>query len=76
MRPLSVDRIIEIGDTAFDSLKRSKLSDGSRKGFRSIPMGGAVDKLDYICHLDVQLPPEFREGSVPEFSTFTRLAFE
>jgi len=67
MRPLTVDRIIEIGETAFDFLNRLKLSNSARRDFRTIPMGGTVDKLDYVCHLDIWLPPEFREGSASEF---------
>lgn len=68
LRPMSDTRVIEIGDTAFDALKRLKIGISSSRDFRTFPMGGAVDKLDYVCHLEVRLPPAFREGGATRFN--------
>lgn len=67
VQPMATDRVIEMGDTAFEALKQLKLAKSSSRDFRTIPMGGSADKLDYVCHLEAHLPPAFREGS----STFT-----
>ncbi|MGZ0708047.1 nucleotidyl transferase AbiEii/AbiGii toxin family protein [Coraliomargarita sp. W4R53] len=67
LKPMTTDRVIEIGDTAFDALKQLKIVKSSSRDFRTIPMGGSRDKLDYVCHLDAKLPPAFRDGS----ATFT-----
>lgn len=68
LQPMSVDRMIEIGDTAFEALKKLKVGISSERDFRTIPMGGLTDKLDYVCHLDVRLPPEFRNGGANRFT--------
>ncbi len=67
-RPMSVDRTIELGDLAFEALMRLKIGISSRRDFRTIPMGGPTDKLDYVCHLDVRLPPVFRTGGAARFT--------
>ena len=68
LKPLSVDRTIKIGETAFDALKALKIGISSQRDFRTIPMGGPTDKLDYVCHLDVRLPTEFRGGGAARFT--------
>lgn len=68
LKPMSVSRAIEVGETAFEVLKRLKIGISSARDFRTIPMGGATDKLDYICHLEVHLPPAFREGGGARFT--------
>lgn len=68
MQSMSVDRTIEVGETAFEALKRLKIGTSYRRDFRTIPMGGAIDKLDYVCHLDVGLPPAFRAGGARRFT--------
>jgi hypothetical protein len=35
---------------------------------RTIEMGGPIDKLDYVCHLEVKLPPTFRETKADSFN--------
>jgi hypothetical protein len=67
LKPMATDRILELGDVAFDALKRLKIVNSASRDFRTIPMGGAVDKLDYVCHLEAKLPTAFREGA----STFS-----
>lgn len=67
LQPLSSQRLIEFGDTVFDVLKKLKIAVSVSRDFRTIPMGGAVDKLDYIYYIEVILPASFRQGS----STFT-----
>jgi len=62
-KPMSTERVIEIGQTAFDSLKQLKLSVSGSRNFRTIPMGGVVDKRDYVYHLEAKLPPAFRQGT-------------
>jgi predicted nucleotidyltransferase component of viral defense system len=67
-RPMSVDRTIEVGDVAFEALTQLKIGISSRRDFRTIPMGGPTDKLDYICHLDVRLPAAFRSSGAGDFT--------
>ena len=66
--PVSLDRLIELGDVAFETLKKLKLGLGSARDFRTIEMGGQVDKLDYVCHLHLRLPAEFRSSAAQEFT--------
>jgi len=68
LHPISTDRTIEIGDTAFEALKKLKLSLSARRDLRTIEMGGPIDKLDYVCHLEVKLPPTFRETKADSFN--------
>lgn len=67
-KPMSVDHTIEVGETAFEALKRLKIGISSSRDFRTIPMGGATDKLDYVCHLDARLPSAFRAGGSTQFT--------
>jgi hypothetical protein len=68
LHPISTDRTIEIGDTAFEALKKLKLSLSARRDLRTIEMGGPIDKLDYICQLEVKLPATFRETKADAFN--------
>lgn len=68
LQPMTIDRTIELGDRAFDALKKLKVGLSSDRDFRTIPMGGSVDKLDYVCHLNVSLPSEFRTGVATRFT--------
>lgn len=68
LHPISTNRSIEIGDTAFEALKKLKLSLSARRDLRTIQMGGPIDKLDYVCHLEVKLPPAFRETQANAFN--------
>lgn len=65
---LSTDRTIAIGDCAFEALKKLNLSLRAERNLRRIEMGGPVDKLDYVYHLEVKLPREFRETSASSFN--------
>lgn len=65
---ISTDRTIAIGDCAFEALKKLNLSLSAERNLRTIEMGGPVDKLDYIYHLEVKLPREFRETNASSFN--------
>jgi predicted nucleotidyltransferase component of viral defense system len=62
MKPMTTVRVIALGDAAFDALVQLKIGISASRDLRTIPMGGVVDKLDYVCHLEVKLPPAFRQG--------------
>lgn len=62
LRPLPVERLIELGELVFHEAKWLGLAPSGRRDFRTIPMGGVVDKQDYMYLLEMNLPKAFQEG--------------
>lgn len=62
LRDLTAERLIEIGELVFDAARELGLAPSARRDMRTIPMGGSVDKQDYIFLLDADLPEAFQAG--------------